>query len=76
MGMAIVLADLENAMGGIQQFFLHGEGAEMDRKNPNFVAALDKLYAIISKYDLENVYNMDETGTSPHAGNGLRSVLS
>ena len=47
---------------GIQQFFLHGEGAEVDRKNPDLFAALDKLYAIISKYDLENVYNMDETG--------------
>ena len=34
----------------------------MDRENFDLVAALDKLYAIISKYDLENVHNMDETG--------------
>ena len=34
----------------------------MDRENSDLVAALDKLYAIISKYDPENVYNMDETG--------------
>ena len=33
----------------------------MDRENPDLVAALDKLYAIISKYDLENVNNMDKT---------------
>jgi hypothetical protein len=26
------------------------------------LAALDDLYAIIAQYDLENVYNMDETG--------------
>ena len=44
----------------IQQLFLHGEGAEVDRENPDLVEALDKLYAKISKYDLENVYNMDE----------------
>ena len=46
----------------MQQLFLHDEGAEVDRENPDLVAALDKLYAIISKYDLENVHNMDETG--------------
>ena len=34
----------------------------MDRKNPDLIAALDKLYAIISKYDLEYVYNIDKTG--------------
>ena len=46
----------------MQQLFLHGEGAEVDRENPNLVAALDKLYAIITKYDPKNVCNMDETG--------------
>ena len=46
---------------GIQQL-LHGEGAEVDRENPDLVAALDKLYAIIAKYCPENVYNMDKTG--------------
>ena len=47
---------------GIQQLLLHGEGAEVDRENPDLVAALNKLYAIIAKYDSKNVYNMDETG--------------
>ena len=45
----------------IQQLLLHSEGAEVDRENPDLVAALDKLYAIILKYDLENVYNMEKT---------------
>ena len=47
---------------GIQQLLLHGKGAEVDPENPDLVAALEKLYAIIAKYDPENVYNMDETG--------------
>ena len=34
----------------------------MDRENPDPVAALDKLYAIIGKYDSQNVHNMDKTG--------------
>ena len=34
----------------------------MDKEDPNLLEALDKLYAIISRYDPENVYNMDETG--------------
>ena len=34
----------------------------MDRESPSLLEALDKLYAIISNYDPENVYNMDETG--------------
>ena len=46
----------------IQQLLLHGEGVEVDGENPDLVAALDKLYAIIAKYDPENVYNMDEIG--------------
>ena len=47
---------------GLQQILLHGEGAEVDRESPSLLEALDKLYAIISNYDPENVYNMDETG--------------
>ena len=46
----------------IQQLFLDGEGAEVDRQNPDLVAALDKLYVIIAKYDHENIHNMDKTG--------------
>jgi hypothetical protein len=41
---------------------LHGEGAEVNKSDPRLLAALDDLYAIIAQYDLENVYNMDETG--------------
>ena len=47
---------------GIQQLILHSEVAQVDRENPDLVSALDKLYALISKYDLENIYNMDKTG--------------
>ena len=46
----------------IQLLLLHGEEVEVDRENSDLVAALDKLYAIIAKYDPENVYNMDKTG--------------
>ena len=46
---------------GLQKVRLHGEGAEVDKEDPNLLAALDDLYAIISKCDAKNVYNMDET---------------
>ena len=48
--------------GGLQKILLHGEGAEVDQEDPKLLAALDDLYATISRYDPENVYNMDETG--------------
>ncbi len=41
---------------------LHGEGTEVNKSDPVLLAALDNLYMIIAQYDLENVYNMDETG--------------
>ena len=41
---------------------LHGEGAEVDKENPELLAALNDLYAIIEQYDPENVYNIDQTG--------------
>ncbi len=40
----------------------HGEGAKVNKFDLGLLAALDDLYAIIAQYDLENVYNMDETG--------------
>ncbi len=40
----------------------HGEGAEVNKSDPGLLVALDDLYAIIAQYDLENIYNMDETG--------------
>jgi hypothetical protein len=41
---------------------LHGEGAEVNKNDPKLLAALEKFYEIITQYDPENVYNMDETG--------------
>jgi len=41
---------------------LHGEGAEVDKNDPELLSALEELYSIIAQYDPENVYNMDETG--------------
>jgi len=40
---------------------LHKEGAEVNKSDPGLLATLDDFYAIIGQYDLENVYNMDET---------------
>jgi len=40
---------------------LHGKGNEVNKSDLGLLAALDDLYAIIVQYDLENVYNMDET---------------
>lgn len=34
-------------------------GSQQDR--PELLAALEELYEIIAQYDLENIYNMDET---------------
>ena len=47
---------------GLQKILLHGEGAEVDKEDPNLQAALDDLYATISRYDPKIEYNMDETG--------------
>ena len=46
---------------GLQKFLLHGEG-EVKKDDPELLAMLSKLYAVIEQYDLENVYNMDEMG--------------
>jgi hypothetical protein len=47
---------------GLQKMLFHGEGAKVNKFDLGLLAALDDLYAIIAQYDLENVYNMDETG--------------
>ena len=47
---------------GLGEMLLHGEGAEVDKNNPELLSALEELYEIIRQYDVENVYNMDETG--------------
>ena len=41
---------------------LHGEGGEVDKKNPELLAALEVLCSVIAQYEPECVYNMDETG--------------
>jgi hypothetical protein len=40
---------------------LHGEGIEVNKNDLELLTALEELYEIIVQYDLENVYNMDET---------------
>lgn len=47
---------------GLQKVLLHGEGGEVDKDNPELLAELNGLNALIDQYDSENVYNMDETG--------------
>jgi hypothetical protein len=47
---------------GLQKMLLHGEGAEVNKSDLGLLAALDDLYVIITQYDPENIYNMDETG--------------
>jgi hypothetical protein len=47
---------------GLQKMLLHEEGAKVNKSDPGLLAALNDLYAIIAQCDLENVYNMDETG--------------
>jgi hypothetical protein len=47
---------------GLPKMFLHGGGVEVNKNDLELLAALKEFYKIIAKYDLENVYNMDETG--------------
>jgi hypothetical protein len=47
---------------GLQKMLLHGEGAEVDKNDPELLSALEELYSIIAQYNPENVYNMDEIG--------------
>jgi len=49
------------ACKGMQKILLHGEGGEVDKNDPVLLATLDDLYAIIQEYNLEIMYNMDET---------------
>ena len=47
----------------LKEYLLHGKGREVDKNDPILLAALDDyLYAIIQEFNLENIYNMDETG--------------
>jgi hypothetical protein len=40
---------------------LHGEEAKVNKKDPELLVALEKLYEIIAQYNPKNVYNMDKT---------------
>jgi len=51
---------------GLQKMLLHGEGVKVNKSDLGLLAALDDLYAIIAQYDLENVYNMDDTSLFFH----------
>ncbi len=46
----------------LQKMFLHGEGAEVNKNDLELLAVLKEFYEIITQYDPENVYNMDEIG--------------
>ena len=41
---------------------LYGEGGAVNRNDPELLASLERLYAIVNEYDASCVYNMDETG--------------
>jgi hypothetical protein len=47
---------------GLKELLLHGEGGEVDKNDPELLAALDEFCAIVNEYNPEHVYNMDETG--------------
>ncbi len=40
----------------------HREGVEVNKSDMELLVALEELCRITTQYDLENVYNMDETG--------------
>ena len=46
----------------IASMLLHGEGAEVDKNDPELLSALQVLEAIIANFDPEDVYNIDEIG--------------
>ena len=41
---------------------LYGEGGAVNRNDPELLASLERLYAIVNEYDASCVYNMDEMG--------------
>jgi hypothetical protein len=41
---------------------LFGEGGDVDKNDPELILKLRKLEETIDTYDVENIYNMDETG--------------
>ena len=47
---------------GLQNMLLHGVGGEVDKKNPELLAALEVFCSVIVQYEPECVYNMGQTG--------------
>ena len=43
---------------------LYGEGGAVDRNDPQLLASLERLYAIVSEYDPSSIYYMDQRGFS------------
>ena len=41
---------------------MFGEGAKVDKIDPQLLESLNKLYEIIRKYPPSSIYNIDETG--------------
>ncbi|XP_014768799.1 uncharacterized protein LOC106868168 [Octopus bimaculoides] len=49
---------LNRVRHGLQNVLLHGKGAEMNKEDPELLAALNDLYAVMEQYDAEDVYSM------------------
>ena len=47
---------------GLKAVLMFGQGAEVNKIDPQLLEGLDKLYEIIRKYPPSCIYNMDETG--------------
>ncbi len=47
---------------GLQKMLLHGEGAEVNKNDPELLIALEELNVIIAQYDSDNVNKLDEIG--------------
>lgn len=47
---------------GLKASLLYGEGAEVNKEDPDLLNALDALYNVIKQYPPACIYNMDETG--------------
>ena len=47
---------------GLKAVLMFGEGAEVNKTDPQLLESLNKLYEIARKYPPSCIYNMDETG--------------
>jgi hypothetical protein len=46
---------------GLQKMLLHEKRTEVNKNDPELLAALEEFYRIIAQYDPKNVYNMNKT---------------